>query len=171
MRRKLTVTAASVITAVALGFGVPAIAQDDGSSGTPDEGSTADGSVEREGEHAERRAELAGRLADELGIEADRVEAALEKVGTEMREEMAAERLTAMEERLAAAVEDGRLTQEQADSILEAMESGTFRSEGRGGHARHGGPGLGGPFGGPGGAPDAPGGAGELPADPSASTT
>ena len=45
-----------------------------------------------------------------------------------------ADRQAAMKERLAQAVEDGKLTQEQADAVTAAAEAGVLRPGGRGGH-------------------------------------
>ena len=57
--------------------------------------------------------ELAERLAAELGLETEVVQDAIDAV----REDLA-------DERLADAVEDGRLTQEQADALAEAIGDG-----------------------------------------------
>ncbi len=158
MRRRAAVTVGAIAAAGALAWGVPALAlADDETSGDPSTGTTTPRDTER---HEERRAELAQRLADELGIDVDKVEAALEKVGEEARAEHQAERLEMMQERLAQAVEDGRLTQEQADEMLAAAEDGEF--PGRRGHSR-GGRGAFGP-GGHGGHGVGPGGSGS--ADP-----
>ena len=83
------------------------------------------------------RTELADRLAEELGLDSDDVAAALEKVAGELRAEQQADRLAAMEERLAEAVEEGRITQERADELLQAAEDGDL--PGRMGR-HHGGP-------------------------------
>jgi hypothetical protein len=154
MRRAVALTTAGVAGAAALAFGVPAIAAtDDGSTATPSPSAPGLEDLEERREAAVQ--DFAERLAEELGADADEVAAALETVREEMATERAAERLAALEERLAQAVEDGDLTQEQADAILEAAESGVLGGMGGPGgggrfhHGPHGGFGL---FGGPGGA-------------------
>ncbi len=148
----LLVTAAAGIAGLGLGLtvGVPSVAgaQESvtsflSSSVDPEEeGESSNGAMRDE----ERRAELAERLAEELGLDTEEVAAALEKVGEEMRSEHGAARLADLPDRLDKAVEDGRLTQEQADDILERAEAGEFRGRGGrggpgGGHRGHGGPG------------------------------
>ena len=141
-RNRVAATAAGAVIAIGgLGWGIPALADDD----------TSSGSSSRVEQMDERRAELAERLADELGLDVADVEAALAKVSEELRAEHDVERSAQMKERLDQAVEDGRLTQEQADSMLELAESGEFPG-GRGGQRGHGG-GHGGGFGGFGGGP------------------
>ena len=65
---------------------------------------------------AARRAAFVTALAGELGISEDEVTAAMET--------LRAERLAGLAEKLAEAVETGRITQDQADEILEGAESG-----------------------------------------------
>lgn len=142
MRRRVAIAGAGMAGALALGFGIPAIAVDEADP----PGSTQD-SQPRAERHAALQGELAERLAAELGLETADVEAALEKVTTDLREERRAERLDQMEQRLADAVESGRLTQEQADALLAAAEAGEGLGFGRGHGRGHGGH-FGGPFGG-----------------------
>jgi hypothetical protein len=115
----------------------------------------------REARHNAMRTAFAERLAAELDLPADRVQEAIETVTDELRAEHREARLAALDARLDQAVADGRLTQEQADAIRAAAESGVGPLGGRGGHGLghgrgrggHGGgfgPGFGG---GPGGAP------------------
>lgn len=63
-----------------------------------------------------RRAAFVSALADELGISEDEITAAMET--------LRAERLAGLAEKLAEAVESGRITQAEADEILEGAESG-----------------------------------------------
>ena len=85
------------------------------------------------------------------------VAAAIDTVHEELREERRAEHRARLEERLAAAVESGDLTQEEADALLALYDSRTedgvgFPFFGPGGHHGFGGRGFGGGgFGGPGG--------------------
>lgn len=106
----------------------PALAQD--ADEAPD--------TTRQERHAAREAAFAEALAEELDLPADRVSAALDAVREQMREEAKAAHLTKLKERLDAAVEDGSLTQEQADAIYAAAESGVMPF-GRG-PGRRGGP-------------------------------
>lgn len=110
-----TTAAAGVLVAGAV---IPATAQDD--PPTPQEGSNG---------HANRAAHadaFAAALAEELGIDRARVDEALGNVRADLRERIRERRLTALEERLDAAVEEGDLTQEQVDAILEAAEDGVL---------------------------------------------
>lgn len=152
MRNRVAATAAGAVIAIGgLGWGIPALADD----ASTDSALAADGKIGGEEKMAERRTELAERLAAELDLDVADVEAALTKVSEELRTEHDAERLAQMKERLDEAVEEGRLTREQADAMLESAESGDFR----GGHGgKRGGRGHGGSFGG-GVAPDDDGGA------------
>lgn len=87
-----------------------------------------------EEERAARQAEFQAALATELGVSPDALAAAIEAAKPTDEEIMArqAARLAALQERLTTAVEEGRLTQEQADEILAQVESGE-RPEGFGG--------------------------------------
>ncbi len=136
------VTAGLVGLGLGVSLGLPALAQaEESATGvvaqSPDK-------TDPEDRHEEARADFANRLAEELGLEADDVAQALEKVGEQVREERQAE----MSKRLDEAVKDGRLTQEQADSIRERVEAGEGpRGAPLGGvlrHRHHGGPGQGG---------------------------
>ena len=119
-------------------------------------------------------------LAEVLGMDVDELKDALRAGQTpqelaeaqgldweEVQAQLQEQALEAARERLAQAVEEGKLTQEQADAILERMENaplGAFRKGFRGhqgrpcgpfgsfrGHRGPGGPGGPGHFGGPGG--------------------
>ncbi|WP_114560693.1 hypothetical protein, partial [Desertihabitans aurantiacus] len=70
----------------------------------------------------ERIAELASALAEKLGIEESVVTDAVE----ELRSERQAERAARVEERLTRAVEDGTLTQAEADAVRKAIEEGVL---------------------------------------------
>lgn len=160
MARTVAMTAAGVTAGLVLGFGIPALAQDDAeaphdggsSSTTPDDGAREQ-LREQLGErmadaHAERQQELASRLAEELGLETDTVLEALQAVQADLREQWRENRTAELTERLAAAVAEGDLTQEQADAILAAVESGVLGGDrgpsSRLGSGLGGGPGLGG---------------------------
>ena len=93
---------------------------------------TARDPAAKEARRAERQAALAARLAEELGVPEDKVLAALKKAQAEEQSARKTERLAAMKERLAQAVKDGKLTQDQADAVLEAAESGAVPFGGRG---------------------------------------
>jgi hypothetical protein len=137
VNRKISIAALGAAGVLALGAGVPALAAS--SDATPSPSATADGQLREDVEERRAAAEqdFAQRLADELGVDADEVAAALEKVRGEMQAERQAEHLTALEDRLDQAVEDGSLTRAQADAILEAAENGVF--PGRGGPGGFGG--------------------------------
>lgn len=102
---------------------------------------------------AQQQAFLAA-LASELGVTQEAVEVAIEAAQPTDEEIAAAkaERRVELEARLAERVADGDLTQEQADEILAAFDSGegkAFGLGGRGGHGPRGGfGGFGGFFGG-----------------------
>ncbi|CAN5852735.1 hypothetical protein BH24ACT15_BH24ACT15_03210 [soil metagenome] len=124
----------AVLTA-SLAFGATAFAQTETESETETE--TESPSVDateqqmtpedffenRREEHETREADFAAGLAERLGLDVDTVETAIE----EIREELSAERRAEAEawagEQLDQAVEDGTLTQEQADALLELAES------------------------------------------------
>ncbi|MEP7738507.1 hypothetical protein ABKW28_12690 [Nocardioides sp. 31GB23] len=142
MRRTATFTAGVVLAATAgtglAAWGVPALAQDTEDQGSQVAGQGADDDEDAEDRRDEVQAALAEALAAELGLDADEVAAALEKVQTDLRDEMRTEHLERLEERLAEAVEAGELTQEEADEALERAGSGELRGPGRRGG--HGGP-------------------------------
>jgi hypothetical protein len=90
-----------------------------------------------------------------LGIDKAKVAAALEKVEAARRAEAKADRIAGLKTRLDAAVQEGKLTAEEAAAILKAAEAGVFP---HGGHAPGGVHNLGGGLGigggqGPGGRP------------------
>ncbi len=152
MRYTKTLAAMAATGAIGLAA-VPVLAQEDAGAATDDatEQGTDESSseVDRAAEHEARRAaeldEMAAALAEELGIDKDEVAAALTTVTEERQAARQAERAAARQERLDAAVEDGTLTQEQADAMAELAEAGVLR--GRGGPFGNGGHGRGGPGG------------------------
>ncbi|HEX5594795.1 MAG TPA: hypothetical protein VFX61_02065 [Micromonosporaceae bacterium] len=137
-KRRLAVVAAAGV--LGIGIAVPTMALAEEKAPT-----VADSAAQRHGHHHK---EFVEALARELGLPADQVEAALKKVREQHRSDRndptdrrskAAERLA---ERLAQAVKDGKLTQEQADAITKAFESGVLPNIGgrdhRGWHRHHG---------------------------------
>ncbi len=150
----------AVLTA-SLAFGATAFAQTETESETETESPSVDATEQqmtpedffenRREEHATREADFAAGLAERLGLDVDTVETAIE----ETREELSAERRAEAEawagQQLDQAVEDGTLTQEQADALLGLAESvegqlfGGRSMEGFGGRmfGGHGGGGFG----------------------------
>ncbi|MEU2662300.1 hypothetical protein [Micromonospora sp. NPDC007220] len=137
-----------------VGLAAPTVAfAADGDTPAPGASTSAAEGGDRQQQRADRQAEFAGKLAAELGVDTDKVTAALEKLREEHkpadrpgkgdRPEKGgkgdpADRQAAMKERLAQAVEDGKLTQEQADAVTAAAEAGVL--PGPGGRGGHGGP-------------------------------
>lgn len=156
-RRRLLVLAAAAVVVAA--FAVPALAQNDAATATPDDAATAD-DAPHDGRFAEARTAFAEALADELDLPVARVDEALTAVRGQLAEQHRDDRRAALEERLDAAVADGTLTREQADAILDAVGSGVLGRGGRRGHQGFGRGDRGGWFGGNG--PRSPG----LPEDP-----
>ncbi|MFV2111058.1 hypothetical protein ACFHW0_01800 [Micromonospora sp. LOL_025] len=143
-RKKHLLAGLAAAGVLGVGLAAPTVAfAADGDTPTPG-ASTGAEDGDRQQQRADRQAEFAGKLAAELGVDADKVTAALEKLREEHkpadRPERGdrpgkgdpADRQAAMKERLAEAVEDGRLTQEQADAVTAAAEAGVL--PGRGGH-------------------------------------
>jgi hypothetical protein len=144
LSKKATFALAGAGGLLALGLAVPAVAfaaPDPSASATPSpSGSAAPGQpgrADKEQRRTERRTALAEGLAKELGIDRAKVEAALEKVETDLAAQARTERQERLKTELDQAVKDGKLTQEQADAILKAAEDGVLPGGGRG----HGGPG------------------------------
>jgi len=158
--------AAGVLT---VGLAAPAVAfAQDGEPGTPPASPSAEAGKPDPGQRgAEQRGKLAEQLATELGVPQEKVEAALAKIKEQHRdaapkgkpdEKSKADREAALKTRLDKAVSDGKLTQEQADAVLAAVEAGVLPTWGGGpGHGGWGGPKHGG-WGGPkhGGQAEAP---------------
>ncbi|MBB5825104.1 hypothetical protein [Micromonospora carbonacea] len=151
---------AGLAAAGVLGVGIAAPTIAFAEEGTPSPGASSSEHTDRQEKRAERQSEFAEALAKELGVSTDKVTAALEKVREQHKADRpglgkrgergergerpdAAERQAALKERLAQAVKDGKLTQEQADAITKAVEAGVFPGGGGspGGWGRgHGGP-------------------------------
>jgi hypothetical protein len=130
-RVKVAVAGLGVAGLVGLGVMLPAFADDVDTAARPS-------AAVIEERHAEREAKFAELLAKELGLETAKVQEALKAVREQMKADTKADRLEALKTRLDAAVKDGKLTQEQADAILEAAKKGVF-ADGLGlGHLRHG---------------------------------
>lgn len=138
---------AGLAAAGVLGVAAPTMAMAAGNtSPSPSASASADAEkgTDKAQQRSDRQAAFAEALAEKLGVEVDEVTTALE----ELREQRAAERgdrserpdsadrQEALAQRLAQAVEDGKLTQEQADAISAAAESGVLQGPGG-----HGGPG------------------------------
>lgn len=104
------ISGGALVAALALPLGwavVPASADP-----TPSTTTSRSGSGRSEEQRAARRAERQERLADELGVSVEDLQAARRRV---------------LETELDQRVEDGRITQELADRILQAAEDGNLR--------------------------------------------
>ncbi|HUH06450.1 MAG TPA: hypothetical protein VML96_01460 [Egibacteraceae bacterium] len=128
IRSKKVLAGVAVVAVLLAGAAIPALAQSDGAP--------APERQMQEERRAERRAALAAGLAEELGIDEATVAAALDKVLDDLLEEAKADARAAVEQRLDAAVADGRLTQEEADRLLEAFDDGALRRLHRLSHLR-----------------------------------
>ncbi|MFY1651295.1 hypothetical protein ACN27J_10400 [Solwaraspora sp. WMMB762] len=150
--RKRALAGLAAAGVLSVGIAAPTIAfAQEGAEPSASASASTDGSTGEE-RRAAKMTELAETLAAELGVSADDVTAALEKVHEERagdrpergeRPEGTADRQAALQERLDAAVADGKLTRAEADAVLKAHEEGVLAGSGRGG-----GPGRGGPMGG-----------------------
>ncbi|MFR9778243.1 hypothetical protein ACL02O_19590 [Micromonospora sp. MS34] len=136
---------AGLATAGVLGVGIAAptvaLADDKSPSPSASTSTSTDQGTDRQQQRADRQQQFAEALAKELGVSTDKVTAALEKIreqhqGDRPQRPSAEDRQARLKERLDQAVKDGKLTQEQADAVLKAVEAGVF--PGPGGH-RHGG--------------------------------
>lgn len=137
--KKLAIAGAGAAV-LGLGIAVPAAAFARDPSPSPSGSASASDSTDadRSQRHADRQDRMAELLANELGIDKARVAEALGKVEDQMHSEAQAERRAALSERLATAVAEGKLTQEQADAILEAAEAGVLPFGGPGRMPGHG---------------------------------
>lgn len=146
IRRKHLLAGLAAAGVLGVGVAAPTMAMAaDNTSPSPNTSTSVD--ADKEQKRSDRQAAFAEALAEKLGVDVAEVTTALE----ELREQRAADRpergerpdsadrQEALAQRLAQAVEDGTLTQEQADAITAATEAGILR--GPGGHGGPGGPG------------------------------
>ena len=116
--RSLVVAGVIGMVFAALGVGV-VLAEGGGDDGERDRSATADETKQ------ERREEFRAALAEELGVTAEALEAAFRQVALD---------------RVDDALEAGTITEEQAEALRTAIDSGEWRGKRRGGGAfRHGG--------------------------------
>jgi len=125
--RKYALVGAGAAGLLAVGLSVPAYAA------AQDDPAPSSSSAPAATGH-ERSDEFAAALAKELGIDKDKVADALAKVRSDGAAHAKEHRSDQLKERLAQAVEDGKLTQEQADAIIAAADKGVLP-----GGAGHGG--------------------------------
>lgn len=143
LSKKQVLAGVAAAGALAVGIAAPTVASAAaGSSPTPSP-SSSEGTAGQQ-QRADRKAEFAEALAKELGVPTEKVTAALEKLREQRMAERparpdAAERKAQLKERLDQAVKDGKLTQEQADAIMKAVETGVFPGPGGPGHHGPGG--------------------------------
>ncbi|MFU8854139.1 hypothetical protein ACNAW0_24610 [Micromonospora sp. SL1-18] len=151
MSRKNVLVGLAAAGVLGVGIAAPAVALADNK--TPAPRASADQGTDRQHKRADRQAEFAEALAKELGVPTDKVTAALEKLKEQRKgdrperpsaqerqaklKEWQANRQAKLKERLDQAVKDGKLTQEQADAVLKAVEAGVF--PGPGARVHHGG--------------------------------
>jgi hypothetical protein len=117
-KRKLALIGLAVVMGLAiLGFGINTalVAASDNTSDQDSTTAVVSTSDETDNQTSQYDT-FASKLADKLGLDEDTVSTAISEVRQEMRME-------ALAERLQEAVDDGRITQEEADQILEWMES------------------------------------------------
>ncbi|MEU1886045.1 hypothetical protein ABZ491_11260 [Micromonospora rifamycinica] len=144
MSKKRLLVGLAAAGVLGVGIAAPTVAfAEGGSTPTPSASSEAGKGTDRQSERADRQHEFAEALAKELDVDTDKVTAALEKVREQHRDRAkgerperpsAEDRQEKLAERLAQAVKDGKLTQEQADAITKAVESGVFPGPGGPGH-------------------------------------
>ncbi|MEV0606479.1 hypothetical protein AB0I61_08945 [Polymorphospora rubra] len=145
--RKAALVGLGAAGVLALAVAVPTVALAEDPTPAPSvstSGAPSSDTPSRTEQHEERRTErnrqLAEGLAAELGVDVDKVTAALEKVQGDLETDARQERQGKLKERLDAAVEEGKLTREQADAIIAAGEAGVLGGGKGGGFGpRHGG--------------------------------
>jgi hypothetical protein len=120
--RRLVVLGA--IGALAVGaLAWPALAQDPSEETSEP---SSDELPELEERFTEHKSAFAEALAEELDLPVDQVTEAIEAANERLARQWREERTARLQERLDQAVEDGDLTQEQADAIMDAVESGVL---------------------------------------------
>ncbi|WP_018216488.1 hypothetical protein [Salinispora vitiensis] len=147
IRRKHLLAGLAAAGVLGVGVAAPAMAVAN-TSPAPSASTDADAEMgaAREQQRSDRQAAFAEALAEKLGVDGNEATTALEELHEQRaadRPELgerpdAADRQEALAQRLAQAVEDGTLTQEQADAITAAAEAGILRGpsghDGPGGH-------------------------------------
>ncbi|WP_019869005.1 hypothetical protein [Salinispora oceanensis] len=147
IRRKHLLAGLAAAGVLGVGVAAPTMAMAaDNASPSPSASASADAEkgTDKAQQRSDRQAAFAEALAEKLGVEVDEVTTALEELHEQRAAERgdrserpdSADRQEALAQRLAQAVEDGKLTQEQADAISAATESGVLQGPGG-----HGGPG------------------------------
>ncbi|WP_018251805.1 hypothetical protein [Salinispora mooreana] len=155
IRRKHLLAGLAAAGVLGVGVAAPTMAMAaDNTSPSPSSSTStstdAEKGTDKEQKRSDRQAAFAEALAEKLGVDVDRVATALKELheqraadrperGDRGERPDSADRQEALAQRLAQAVEDGTLTQEQADAITAAAEAGVLR--GPGGHGGPGGPG------------------------------
>ncbi|MGR6321279.1 hypothetical protein Q2K19_19365 [Micromonospora soli] len=146
MSRKHVLVGLAAAGVLGVGIAAPTVALADNKSPSPAPSASTSTSTDQGSDQQQRRAdrqqEFAEALAKELGVSTDKVTAALEKLreqhqGDRPERPSTEDRQAALKERLDQAVKDGKLTQEQADAVLKAVESGVFPGP-WGGHGHRG---------------------------------
>jgi hypothetical protein len=114
-KRKLALIGTAVVLGLAiLGFGINTALVAASDNATDDDSTTA--VVSTSDNETSRYDTFVSKLADKLGLDEDTVSTAISEARQEMMDE-------ALAERLQEAVDEGRITQEQADQISEWMKS------------------------------------------------
>ncbi|NES14004.1 MULTISPECIES: hypothetical protein [Micromonospora] len=137
MSRKQLLVGLAAAGVLGVGIAAPTVALADDKS--PSASTSTDQGGDRQQQRADRQQEFAESLAKELGVPTDKVTAALEKLRDQHRADRperpsTEDRQAKLKERLDQAVKDGKLTQEQADAVLKAVQSGVFPGPGGAGH-------------------------------------